>query len=143
MADKLEVGWVPVFPQSPPQACVTAPPGSPQHLPSTPEAWTSSRCPTPTFRLVNAGPRTRKKQTRSFSSTKAKGSGLCDDLIPGVEPHGDQTRTRLDFQTSPPWNLGPRTTSSAPWAQRKGNLRCLGTLPITMPSGDWAQQWEL
>ena len=68
MAVRLEVGWVhgssPVFSQD----CITAPPGSPHHLPSTPDAWASSRCPTPIFSLVNAGPQTRKKQMRSLSS---------------------------------------------------------------------------
>lgn len=47
---------------------MTTSPGSPHHLPSTPDAWASSRCPTPTFRLVNAGPRTGKKHMRSLSS---------------------------------------------------------------------------
>lgn len=67
MAVKLEVRWAPrrslIL-----RAYMTTSPGSPHHLPSTPDAWASSRCPTPTFRLVNAGPRTGKKHMRSLSS---------------------------------------------------------------------------
>lgn len=68
MAVRLEVNWVPGSSPVLPQAFIIASPGSPHHLPSTPDAWASSRCPTPIFKLVNAGPQTGKKQTRSLSS---------------------------------------------------------------------------
>lgn len=68
MAVKLEVHWTPRSSLILPKPYMTTSPGSPHHLPSTPDAWASSRCPTPTFRLVNAGPRTGKKHTRSLSS---------------------------------------------------------------------------
>lgn len=68
MAVRLLVGWAPSSSSILPCAHITIPPDSPRHLPSTPEAWASSRCPTPTFRLVNVGPHTGKKQTGSLSS---------------------------------------------------------------------------
>lgn len=67
-------------------------PNFPHHLPSTPEARASSRCPTPIFRLVNAGPRTASKQTRPTSSASpdsrtARGCAMTSLLgRSGTEP---------------------------------------------------------
>ena len=110
------MGWAP---QSSPGLCHCTP-GSLHHLPSTPDAWESSRCPTPTFRLVNASPRTGKKQMRS----------LC--LVNPASWSPKQHQAGLSG--SPPRNLGSQTISSVFGAQRKGNPRCLLSLPVTIPS---------
>lgn len=127
------MGWAP---QSSP-GLYHCTPGSPHHLPSTPDAWESSRCPTPTFRLVNASPRTGKKQMSSLSSMNPASRmalGPHGDLIPRMLPHGAQISIKLDFQASPPRNLGSQTISSVSGAQRKGNPKGLLSLPVTIPS---------
>lgn len=127
------MGWAP---QSSP-GLYHCTPGSPHHLPSTPDAWESSRCPTPTFRLVNASPRTGKKQMSSLSSMNPASRmalGPHGDLIPRMLPHGARISIKLDFQASPPRNLGSQTISSVSGAQRKGNPKGLLSLPVTIPS---------
>lgn len=73
MAVRVEVGWAPKsFP-----ILYHCNPRLTTHLPSTPDAWASSRCPTPIFRLVNAGPRTGKETNEVPFISESR---LQDDL---------------------------------------------------------------